>query len=112
MAIVLDGTPVTGTVEITVGAVTYIENNYSISEDRDVQTEYDENGIPVRAAYFPNPKQYSAEWQCAASATATPATGDEFTRDSLTFIISNAEESGEIRGIKKFSVSAQIKLSA
>jgi hypothetical protein len=73
-----DGTPVTGSFEVTIDSVATILENINVSFGSTVVSDMDEDGVPARNAIFATNPTCSGTFQVASSSTAEIEVGDTF----------------------------------
>jgi len=106
-----DGSIPYGSVVLTINAVTYIAENFSIDRPTaqiDRRNELNEPTGSVGIAEFVTG---SATLQMAASATATPPLGNTFAHESETFYITQVGQVLAQGDAKKFTISFRKKIN-
>jgi hypothetical protein len=90
---------------VTIGAVGYIANNYSVSQSLNVIERQDSLGAPNGAIGIQQAKTGSAQVQLATSSTTAPAAGDTFSADSVTYFLTEISKPEEAQGFKVVDIS-------
>ena len=94
---------------ITVGAVGYIANSFSVSESLNVIERTDALGAPNGAVGIRQARTGSAQLQLATTSTTYPGYGDAFSTtvkgSAVTFFITEASFPEEAQGFKVTDVS-------
>ena len=117
MAITSDGTHAFGIEDspITIDSVTYILESASYNQSASRVDINDSNGEPVGSTIVPSRIEGSATLQLAASDTAIPSLGDEFTlsggRDDGAYILTDIGEPQSQGDYAKVAISFYMKLN-
>lgn len=94
---------------ITIGAVGYIANSFSVSEGLNVIERQNELGAPNGAVGIATARTGTAQLQLALSTTAYPGRGDEFSTtvkgSAVTFFLTEAGFPEEAQGFKVVDIS-------
>ena len=117
MAITRDGTQAFGIEDspVTINAVTYVMENASFTYGSNVPEVVDGNGEAIGRTIVPSPVEGTATLQLAASDTALPALGNEFTtsgdRNADTYIITEVSDTQSSGDYEKVNISFYAKLN-
>lgn len=91
-----------GSRSVTIGAVAYIANNFTINQSINVIERKGTTGEPNGAVGIPVPKTGTAQLQIATTSTVMPSAGSELFENGVTFFITDMglpEESGSFKVI-------------
>lgn len=111
MAFTKDGTHKYGSIVLTIDAITYVAENFETSQPSNAVEVTNENGEPAGQVIVPGFVTGSATLQLATAATALPAIGDEFTVDTVAYIVSEVGESRTQNDITKCNISFRKKIN-
>jgi hypothetical protein len=90
---------------VTISAVGYIANNFSVSQSLNVIERQDSLGAPNGAVGIQQARTGSAQLQLASSSTTAPAAGDTFSADSVSYFLTEISKPEEQQGFKVVDVS-------
>lgn len=116
MAKFTDGTTISvGSLELTINAVTYVAEDFTLSFGSERIELMDEDGEPTQACLYENTPNGSATLQAAASTTVKPEVGDEFVVASGdatgTWVIDSVGPTLGQRAFRKFSITFNKKIN-
>jgi len=90
---------------VTIGAVGYIANNFSVSQSLNVIERQDSLGAPNGAVGIQQARTGSAQLQLASSSTTVPDVGTNFSADSVSYFTTEVSKPEEQQGFKVIDVS-------
>ena len=117
MAITRDGTQAFGIEDspVTINAVVYVMESFNITRGSSVPEVTDSNGEVIGRTMVPSPAEGSATLQLAASDTALPVIGNEFTtagdRNAGTYVLTEVGDAQSSGDYEKVSVSFYEKIN-
>lgn len=94
-----------GSEVLTIDTVTYIAENFRVSQGSVTAERMDEVGGPNGFALNKAARTGSATLQKATATTAIPSVGHTFTRDSVTYVLTEVGEEQANNGIHTIPVS-------
>lgn len=94
-----------GSEVLTIDSITYIAENFTVTQASVTAERMDEDGAPNGFALNVGPKSGSATLQLATTSTAIPQVGHTFTRGSDTFILTEVGEAQSQNGFKTCPIS-------
>lgn len=95
---------------LTIGAVTFIANNFRTQAPSQLIERKTELGAPNGAVLIEQARTGTAELQLASSSTAAPARGDEFTEDTITWFITEVGKPESVDTFKVVDISFREKV--
>lgn len=111
MSIIHDGTHKFGSIDLTIGGAIYVSENFATTAGSNVIEITDSLGLPDGAKIIPGVITGSATLQYATDETATPEVGEEFTAETVVYIITEAGEARSQGEISKCNISFRSKIN-
>lgn len=94
-----------GSEVLTIDSVTYIAENFNVTQSSVTAERQDEEGAPNGFALNVGPRSGTAQLQLATTSTAIPVVGHTFTRNTIVYVITEVGEQQSQSGFKVLPIS-------